>query len=179
MIKPSRKTGYKKIDPGKKQCQNFHARKRAKERLGIKLTDELTDQIVSCIKNEEKKNDLFEVEFLEEQSKRIKHYLIKFKGKDPVKVVYDCHRKTIVTFLFNQEEDLIHHYIDIFGNRISTKHDFGKTWALKEKDLVIPGEEVIYDDENDCWFVQEGTLKNKYFRLIDEFLTEIFPPKGT
>ena len=178
MIKPSRKNLIKKSDPGKSYCQTLHVKKRAKERLGIILTDELIDQIISCIRDKNKTNELFTIEFLELQSKRLKHYSIKFKDKEPVKVVYDCFRKTIVTFLFEQDETLIHHYYDIWGNKVSTKHEFGKVWQLKGLNLYIPGEDVYYNIEHTCWVVREGILKNKYFKLIEGYLTEIFPPKG-
>jgi len=179
MIKPSRKQTMKKIDPGKSLCQNWHSKKRAKERLGIILTDELTDQIIACIKDSNKKNDLFEIEFIEEQSNRLKHYFIKFANKEPIKIVYDCFRKTIVTFLYDQDESLIHHYYDFFNNKVSTKHTFGKVWNLKGKKLDIPGEDVYYNVNGDYWYVKEGILKDKYFQLINNQIVEIYPPKGT
>jgi hypothetical protein len=170
--KPSRvNNNIKKIDPGKTQCQFWHCKKRAKERLGINYTEELNSQIVSCIKNNQKENPNFSVKYLESQSNRLNVYELNLKGKI-INLVYDVFRHQVITFLFKEDFKNIYHYYDIFMNKVSTKHDFGKIWKLDGADLEIPGETIVY--ENNIWEVTDGVLKGKRFKLDhDEILETI------
>ena len=172
MKKPS-KNNYlaKKLDPGKTQCQMWHARKRAKERLGINYTEELNLQIISCIKNNKKENDSFSVTFLENQSNRLKLYKLQMKTGKTVNLVYDSFRSQVITFLFPEDSKIIYYYDDIFNNKVNVKNNFGKIWKLKDTDLDIPGEKVIYD--NGIWSVTDGILQGKKFKLEDNEIIEI------
>lgn len=171
MKKLSRCDKSKKMsDPGKKQCQKWHARKRAKERLGINYTEELNSQIISCIKNEGKKSSEFSVKYIESQSNRLHVYELKLKNGKLINLVYDCFRNQVITFLFPEDFQNIYHYYDIFMNKISTKHDFGKIWQLDGTTLEIPGETVVYGGK--VWEVTDGTLKGKRFTLDQGELLE-------
>ena len=172
MKKPSRNHYAKKLDPGKQNCQLWHAKKRAKERLGIKYTDELNAQIISCIKNGQKENENFSVTFVESQSNRLKLYKLEMKTGKTVNLVYDSFRNQVITFLFPEEGVNIYYYYDIFQNKISTKHDFGKIWKLNGTTLDIPGETVEYTNDG-IWYVTDGVLKGKKFRLDHNEIVEI------
>lgn len=151
-----------KSDPGKQKCQEWHAKKRARERLGIDLTDELTAQIISCIKKE-KENPLFKIRWIEDQSKRVGHYELTFEGKEPVMLVYDRFRSTIVTFLFPEDAQNVYHFYDIFSNKVSLKHEIGKIGKLEGDSLAIPGETFEY--VNGKWYCTEGLLEGRVFKL--------------
>lgn len=153
-------------DPGKQYCQMLHAKKRAKQRLGIDLTESLVAQIVSCIKKQ--KNGInFSLKWLEYQSRRLSVYEIIFENTTPVKLIYDRFRSSIVTFLFPEDYDYIYHYIDIFNNKINLKNVIGKIGKIKNDNLYLPGETVIYNEEKQSWYVSEGNLKDKTF-IINE-----------
>lgn len=172
MKKPSRcERLVKKLDPGKTQCQLWHARKRAKERLGINYTDEINAQIISCIKNNQKENENFSVTYVENQSNRLKVYELKLRNGKSVNLVYDCFRNQVITFLFHEDATSIYYYYDIFNNKVSTKHDFGKIWKLEGTVLDIPGETVVYN--NGIWEVTEGVLHGKKFKLDNDEILEI------
>lgn len=172
MKKPSRHDRFaKKLDPGKSQCQFYHAKKRAKERLGINYTDELNSQIISCIRNNQKENETFSVTFLENQSNRLKLYQLKIKTGKTINLVYDSFRSQVITFLFPEDAKNIYHYYDIFNNKINIKNDFGKIWKLKDTNLEIPGETVTYN--NGIWSITDGILQGKRFKLEDDELIEI------
>lgn len=173
MKKPSRTDHTaKKIDPGKSKCQMWHAKKRAKERLGINYTEEMNSQIISCIRNSQKESENFSVNFIENQSNRLKLYELKMKTGKTINLVYDSFRSQVITFLFPEEGKNIYYYYDIFQNKISTKHDFGKIWKLNGTELNIPGETVEYDNRG-IWYVTEGVLKGKRFRLDQDEIVEI------
>jgi len=170
MLKSSKRSNEKRIDPGKKSCQVAHARKRAKERLGI-ISPDILAEITSCIKHQTQ-SEKFSIEYDSDQSKRIKVYQIKMNDwKYPVRVIYDKFRHSIVTFLYNEDSTDIYHYYDIFKNKISTKHDFGRIWKLNGEVLDIPGEEVKYLG-NEEWVVEEGTLKSRKFKLCENEIFE-------
>ena len=172
MLKPSRKKKIQKQpDPGKRQCQSWHAKKRAKERLGIKLSDDEIKQISTAIRTGEA-YDAFEVEYVKDQSHRLKVFKLKYRDLLPVNVVYDKFRKTIVTFLYETDYIEIYHYYDIFQNKISTKHKFGKIWYLKDGELDIPGETLKKLNEN-RWIVIDGVLKDRIFEYENENLCEV------
>lgn len=151
-----------RLDPGKAKCQGWHAAKRAKERTGIRLTEQLSKEIVSCIKKNKEHND-FKLSFVESQSKRLSVYEIVFTGKNPVNLVYDNFRNTIVTFLYPEDAFNVYHFYDVFGNKVSVKNEYGKIWKLKDNVLDIPGETVEYADG--VWTVIEGVLKDKRFKI--------------
>lgn len=161
MRKPSRASSIK-LDPGKQKCQQWHAKKRARERLGIHLSNDLIDQIVSAIKKN-KENDNFRLKFVEFQSKRLMVYDIVFTDKEPVKLVYDRMRETIVTFLYPEDASNVYHYYDKFGNKVNLKHECGKIGQLIGDDLIIPGETIVY--EQNQWTVTDGILKGKRFEI--------------
>ena len=117
MKKPSRCNTHKKLDPGKSQCQLWHFKKRIRERLRINLTDEIIEQIISCIKKKKENND-FSLRYLEKQSNTRILYEIVFNGKNPVNIVYDSNRGSVVTVLFPEDAQNIYHYYDIFHNKI-------------------------------------------------------------
>ena len=153
MKKPS-KNNYlaKKLDPGKSQCQMWHAKKRARERLGINYTDELNSQIISCIKNNKKENDSFSVTFLENQSNRLKLYKLQMKTGKTVNLVYDSFRSQVITFLFPEDIDgYIYYFYDIFQNKINIKNHYGQ--ILRKKNQILefgniqyhPNHEGIYE----------------------------------
>jgi hypothetical protein len=139
----------KKLVVDKEKCQIWHAMKRAKERLGFRLTEELFAQMVSVIKNG-KTTDKLSAQFLEKQSRRCSLYQLNLKPYKPFNVVYDNSRQTIVTFLFQEDEKLIYHYYDVFGNRVATKEVTGKYWRYNPdtKQLKIDGEELTPIGEN-------------------------------
>lgn len=171
MRKPSRCTHHlRKISTEKSLCQFWHAKKRAKERLGIDYTDELNAQIISCIRNNQKYHKDFSIEYIENQSNRLKVYNLNIKAKN-INLVYDSFRNQVITFLFQEDSINIYHYYDIFRNKISTKHNFGKIWKLKDTNLDIPGETVIYD--NGIWSVTDGVLQGKQFKLENNEIIEI------
>ncbi len=170
MLKQSKSSIYKKNKIKKSQCQLWHAKKRAKERLGIVYTDELNSQIIACIKNN-KSNDNFTVSFLENQSKRLGVYELKLKSGTSINLIYDNFRNQVITFLFPEDKKNIYFYYDIFQNKISTKHVYGRIWKLQDTELDIPGEKVIYN--NGVWYVEEGTLKGKKFKLDHDDLIEL------
>lgn len=172
MKKPSGSTHYfKKNSLEKSKCQMWHAKKRAKERLGINYTDEFNAQIISCIRNNQKENETFSVTFLENQSNRLKLYQLKIKTGKTINLVYDSFRSQVITFLFPEDAKNIYHYYDIFNNKINIKNDFGKIWKLKDTNLEIPGETVTYN--NGIWSITDGILQGKRFKLEDDELIEI------
>lgn len=84
----------------KKKAQRKHAKRRLKERYNIKLSKKLRKSIISDIQ----KGRAY---FLYKQSNRISIFSVQIK-KHTVKVVYDCKRQEIVTFLYPQGENLYH-----------------------------------------------------------------------
>ena len=99
MIKPSRKCKVKQLDIGKKKCQEYHAQKRAKQRLGFDLPTELLPKITKSLKTHEYISNEYTLEWDSSQSKRLDVFLLKLNNwKNPVKLIYDSFRHTIVTF---------------------------------------------------------------------------------
>jgi hypothetical protein len=174
MKKLSQTVKQKFDDPGKTYCQEQHFKKRLKQRLGISLTDSEYDHIVSCIKNS-KKSDLCKLRYLYDQSNRVMVYELIFPDKVPVNVLYDKHRKTIVTMLFQKDDEFeINHYYDVFNNKVMVKHNLGYNmmWAIKDGMLCIPAETIEVKDG--CWEVtSEGTLLDKRFKLDNDTLIEV------
>lgn len=174
MIKASKRNRSLNFqDPGKAVCQMNHALKRIRKRLGIKLTEEQYSHIVSCIKNS-KESDICKLTYLKSQSKRLAVYEIIFEGYEPVNLIYDKFRKTIVTVLFPTDAIEINYYYDIFNNKVNVKHDLGynKYWWIDDGELIIDSEIVVY--ENDYYEVKsEGTLNGKRFKFDGESLYEV------
>jgi len=73
----------------KAKAQRRHAKRRARERLGIKLHDDLLIRMVRRIQ-------AGEMDFHSKQSNRVSRYLDEIDG-EKVLVVYDRKRKNIVT----------------------------------------------------------------------------------
>jgi hypothetical protein len=93
---------------------------------------------------------------------------------EPMNVIYDKSRQTLVTVLFPKDGEEIYHFYDIFGNKVQIKHELGynQHWKLLNGDLVIPGEETA--KEKDVWHVvSEGIIFDKKFKLIDNELYEV------
>jgi hypothetical protein len=176
-MKRQTRTPYKRDSVEKSVCQYFHCRKRAKERLGIDLQRPLYDKMVSAIRESrfENADNEFKIKFIENQSKRLKLFSIEMKGTEPLNAVYDCFRKTIVTFLFKEENTkYIYHYIDVFGNKINLKSEVGCIWRLikdnGEVDLVSNFHE-FEKISNESWFCVD---LNKIFDLKNGELEEAF-----
>lgn len=75
----------------KKQCQQAHARRRAKERFGIRLTKAMRLDIIKKIGSNKTRK-------LGKQSLRVTGHEVEIEGK-LLKVLYDKKRKSIVTIL--------------------------------------------------------------------------------
>jgi hypothetical protein len=153
MKKISRRNQTTFVDPGKAHCQKLHAKRRAKQRAGIDLSDQLKEHIVACIKKQKESAD-FKLQYVESQSKRLDMFEITFPGKEPVNFVYDRFRGTIVTFLYPEDACNVYHYYDIFKNKVNVKATFGQIWKLKGETLEIPGEVVTYS--NGVWETENG-----------------------
>lgn len=77
--------------------QRLHAKKRAFERYGLDLTNELYAELNTLAAS---------ATVLERQSNRLTIRKIIFKTY-PIRVVYDSHRKQIVTFLPQKRADFV------------------------------------------------------------------------
>lgn len=148
-----RKTGEysksKKAGLEKGECQYRHAAKRMRERLGIALSEDHYNLLVSCIKNPAKAEERgIVVEFYEEQTNRVHSYKVILPGNEPFLAVYDVYREKIATFLHLPPEGLvtIYRYYDQFGNMRSTKEDFviSPTLDLNTNELTISGLNTTY-----------------------------------
>ena len=172
MIKPSKKRSVKSIDPGKENCQKWHFIKRIRERLGIRLTDNDYDHIISAIKNKKECN-FCEIKYIGMQSNRLAIYEFKF-GKDIFNALYDKARQSLVTVLFQIEGITITKYYDVFNNNVNIKHDLGYNcgWVLNGDMLEIPSETVVKKD--DYWeVVSDGLLNGKKFKYDESNLYEV------
>jgi hypothetical protein len=174
-VERARKSGnynIKKLDPGKEKCQLWHSMKRCRERLGFRLTEALFEQLVAIIKSGQN-TDLISVKFKEKQSNRLSMYSVSLKDVKPFNIIYDKQRKTIVTFLYPEDDKLIYHYIDVFGNRMPTKEITGKFWRYdKDKqELTIEGEDITKVSENK-WLCGHN-LKNMILEYKEGFLYEM------
>lgn len=89
---------YPKQKKTKKYKQRIHAKKRARQRLGVSLnSDELRD-VARLIRSGESYP-------IERQSNRVVLHLV-FVCDEWMKVVYDKNTKNIVTFLYPDDSDL-------------------------------------------------------------------------
>lgn len=75
----------------KRVSQQIHARRRAIERLGLKLGPEDLERVAKFIQSGK-------AEFIERKSQRVSLHGVSLNGIDCV-AVYDKFRKTVVTFL--------------------------------------------------------------------------------
>jgi hypothetical protein len=160
-------------DPGKNFTQKLHCIRNFRERLGIKLTDQDYDHMVSCIRNE-KESDRFTIKYQRPQSNRLDIYEITFNGYVPVDVIYDKQRKSIVTILFQNVNTLIDFYYDVFNNKVSLKHDLGFNcgWSVDGENLMIPSE--VVEKKDGYWeVVSDGILREKRFKFDNESLIEV------
>jgi hypothetical protein len=87
----------------KADAQRIHAERRCFERYGAHLTDVMHEALVRQIQRGDAK-------LLEKQSLRLSLYRVSWEG-EPMRVVYDRNRKTLVTFLpleaqANEERDI-------------------------------------------------------------------------
>jgi hypothetical protein len=85
----------------KAEAQRRHAKRRAKERIGINLDDEFYDELVLMIQRGK-------AEFAGRDSKAFSKWRFYFNSK-PYIAVYDKKRKTIVTFLPPYQLDTFHY----------------------------------------------------------------------
>lgn len=139
----------KYIGTDKGECQYFHAKKRARQRLGFDLTEDDYDRLIACVKNPEKAESKgIGVKFIEKQSCRVSRYRIEIKNLPAFDVVYDSMRETIVTFLYPEPEGTfkIHRYVDKFGNMVSCKTEYGNAFELNlnTNELKIPSEKISF-----------------------------------
>lgn len=172
-MKKASKRIHKKEEITKDVCQKYHCLKRIRQRLKIRFSEEDYDQIVSCIKHT-KSSNRFKLKHIGNQSIRLSMYELIIDDLEPVHIIYDKSRQTIVTVLYITDGIEIYHYRDIFNNKIHIKSELGynKHWKLKDNQLLIPSEEII--KENDTWqVISEGILFDKKFKLIDNELCEV------
>lgn len=162
-------------DLGKEHAQRLHFVTRLRERLGLRIDDNLYDHMCSCIKND-KTSEHFFLEYLYDQSNRLMVYKLIIRGKEPVNIIYDKSRKKIITVLFEEDEDKteINFYYDVFMNKVSLKHDLGfnRGWALYDGVLNIPTETLIHSGKY-SEVVSEGILYGKRFKLDNNTVYEV------
>jgi hypothetical protein len=178
MIKASKRDNWKSLaylDNGKDDSQRKHCLRRLRERIGVRLSESDYDHVISCIKND-KISEKFEYQYVGEQSNRVSIYEIKFQGKVPVNVLYDKDRKTIVTILFQTDDNVteITSFYDVFNNKVNVKHTYGynKGWRIEGDRLEIPAEVTKW--ENGYWeVISEGQLQGKRFKIDNEHLIEV------
>lgn len=87
-----RKKKRKKVKRTKEQSQNIHARRRFYQRFGIKLTKELKADIIRLIQQGFATH-------VEKQTNRVSLFDVFIEDRI-VRVVYDKHRKNIVSALY-------------------------------------------------------------------------------
>ena len=163
---------YPKHRVSKDECQMYHAMGRAYNRLNLELDEGKYKRLVSAIR-EERSSDDIEVNFVENQSNRLSMYNVRLSGADtgPFNVIYDRMRDTVVTFLYPEEAQNIYHFYDIFGNKVSVKHEFGHIWKMTEGELHVPGE-VVNKLGEDFWMVSLNG-SDRLFRIVENELTEV------
>lgn len=93
----SRRRTRKACRSSKRAAQYEHARRRAMNRFGLKLTKQIHNEIVSKIY-------LNGSTLVEKQSNRISVHDVEV-GDETYRVVYDCVRKVLVTFLYHEEDE--------------------------------------------------------------------------
>jgi hypothetical protein len=172
-MKKLSKTNKVKDEIDKRECQAGHFIKRVRQRLGVIITDEQYEHLVSCIKNT-KETSLCQLKYLRNQSQRLMVFEMIFTGCEPMNVIYDCHRKAIVTVLFQSDDTEINHYYDVHNNKIMVKHNLGynKMWAIRDNMLAIPNETINFI--NGIWeVISEGILQGKRFKLDNDDLIEV------
>ena len=81
----------------KKKAQKSHLARRMNTRFGIHLTDELLKSMLTRIQNGK-------AHFVEKQSNRVSLFKLEVQGEMLV-LVYDKERKSIVTAMYENEED--------------------------------------------------------------------------
>jgi hypothetical protein len=165
-VKKASKRVHTQQPTDKGTCQLYHAKRRARERIGFNLSDERYALLVHYIK-EGKSDDDICVQFLSRQSKRVRKYSIKIKGIAEFNVLFDRDRNSIVTLLFPEVDQQLSHYIDVFGNSISLRDAFGYAWTIHDGVLCVPTEDVtvIGPDEWEVGFIsgpKTFVLKNKW-----------------
>jgi hypothetical protein len=98
-------------------------------------------------------------------------YGVTMNGVDPFNLIYDRSRDTIVTFLYPEDSQNVYHFYDIFGNKVSVKHEFGHIWKMAQGELTIPGEAVERLGE-DFWMVSLNG-SDRLFRMQENELVEV------
>jgi hypothetical protein len=107
----------KKFVPTKKQAEQIHARRRAKERYDVDLNKDARRQIVGQIQQSLENIDLSKqscsavsavmptaATFLAKQSNRVTEWEVPYEGQE-LRVLYDGKRKTLITCLPPLEKD--------------------------------------------------------------------------
>lgn len=167
---------FKKRKNDKALCQKWHCVKRFRQRVGIELDDNLYERITNGIKKSQSVVGDVSLKFLRNQTRRLGVYEVLFPNKDPVQVIYDRQRNTIVTVLESHEENVVEitKFIDLFGNIINVKHDLGysRYWRLISGQLKIIGETIFYHEDG-LFEITDGMLKGRKFKHDGEVLYEI------
>jgi hypothetical protein len=103
----------KEFTPNKKQAEQIHARRRAKERYDVNLNKDARRQIVHQIQcglenlSQTTTQDSLRTSsatFLAKQSNRVTEWEVPYEGQD-LHVLYDKKRKTLITCLPPLEKD--------------------------------------------------------------------------
>jgi hypothetical protein len=85
--------------PGsKKKAQQVHARRRARERYNVYLSNDDLDEMCRAIQGGE-------TEAIERQSNRVTVHRVTMPNGASARAVYDSKRKQVVTFLPREEEN--------------------------------------------------------------------------
>ena len=79
--------------------QKKHALKRCSQRLGVDLQEQEYNDLLKKIQNNE-------AVFHSKQSNRVSRFKVSIRGKEAI-AVYDKHRKTIITFLFEAPDPIL------------------------------------------------------------------------
>lgn len=93
----SRRSTRKECRRSKRAAQFEHARKRAMTRYGLRLTKHVHDTIVALI-------HVSGSTLVKRQSNRVSVHDVTL-DEETYRVAYDCQRKVLVTFLYQDDED--------------------------------------------------------------------------
>lgn len=167
MVSPTR---FRNEDKG--QCQMWHFKKRLRERLGIKISDDDYKRIVSVLKNG-KEDETYSFKYIHRQSQRLKVYELTIKGYEPVEIIYDNNRKQIITVMFPTDGKEFNSYYDVFNNKINIRDKFGLNfgWKYDDGQLKIPNATVVKN--GDIFECTEGHVKGMRFKVDNDALVEV------
>jgi hypothetical protein len=82
----------------KRQAQRLHAKRRAAERVGVNLNHALHTELVQAIQGGQ-------ATFIRRQSHRVSHFDVVLPTGQTARVVYDRHRKALITVLPPEARD--------------------------------------------------------------------------